>query len=201
MFFKLQRDKGSHLDRDENQNMTAEEKPTVAFVLSLIGGIFILLGGGMMSMFNPYGLGGMMRGYFGYGGMMNGYSGYGGNNENGWFGGMMNGYSGYNGNGWYGGMMGRYLSSPGFGMMGGYGYGFGGIFGLAGIVFGIVVVVSAVMLYNKPIEHSKWGLLILIFSILSIFGSAMAGFGVGLILGVIGGILAFTWKPPTESKV
>jgi len=183
--------------------MSTGEKPTVAFVLSLIGGIFILLGGGMMSMFSPFGLGGMMRGYLGYGGMMNGYSGYGGNNGNGWFGGMMNGYSGYNGyngNGWYGGMMGRYFSSPGFGMMGGYGYGFGGIFGLAGIVVGIVVIVSAVMLYNKPIEHSKWGLLILIFSVLSIFGSAMAGFGVGLVLGVLGGIFALTWKPSTPSK-
>ena len=164
--------------------MRTDEKPTVAFVLSLIGGIFILLGGGMMSMFSPYGLGGMMRGYSGYGGMMNGYSDYGGSG----------------GNGWYGGMMGRYLSSPGFGMMGGYGYGLGGIFGLAAIVFGIVVVVSAVMLYNKPIEHSKWGLLILIFSVLSVFGSAMAGFGVGLILGVLGGVFALTWKPPTTSK-
>ncbi len=162
--------------------MTAEEKPTVAFVLSLIGGIFILVGGGMMSMMGGFGFGGMMSGYSGYGGMMNGYSGYGG----------------YGGNGWYGGMMGRYLSSPAFGMMGGYG--FGGIFGLVGIVFGIVVLVSAVMLYNKPSERSKWGLLILIFSVLSVFGSAMAGFGVGLILGVLGGIFALTWKPST-SKV
>jgi hypothetical protein len=83
-------------------------------------------------------------------------------------------------------------------MMGGYG--FGGIFGVAGILFGIMVIVSALMLYNKPIEHSKWGLLILIFSVLSILGSAMAGFGVGLILGVLGGILALTWKPPPRSK-
>lgn len=73
------------------------------------------------------------------------------------------------------GMMGRYSYGPGFGMMGGYGV--GGIFGFAGIVFGVVVVVSAVMLYNNPIEHSKWGLLILIFSVLSIFRSAMAGLG------------------------
>jgi len=80
------------------------------------------------------------------------------------------------------------------------GYRFGEIFGLAGLVFGIVVIVSSVMLYNKPIDHSKWGSLILIFSVLSIFGSAMAGFGVGLILGLIGGILAITWKPPTTEK-
>ena len=141
---------------------TAE--PTVAFILSLIGGIFILLGGGMMS----------MMGSFGYG-MMNGYSSYGG---------MMGGY------GWgYG---------PGFGMMRGYGY--FGMFGLVELIFGIAVIVGAIMLHHNPAEHSKWGLIILIFSILSIFGSAMGGFGVGLVLGVIGGILALTWKPPIIEK-
>ena len=146
-------------------SQTAE--PTVAFILSLIGGIFILLGGGMMS----------MMGSFGYG-MMNGYGSYSG------YGGMMGGY------GWgYG---------PGFGMMRGYGY--FGIFGLVGILFGIAVIVGAVMLHHNPAEHSKWGLIILIFSILSIFGSAMGGFGVGLILGVIGGILALTWKPATLER-
>jgi hypothetical protein len=146
--------------------MSENEKPTVAFILSLIGGIFILLGGGMMSMMGSFG-------YGGYGGMMNGYWGYGG----------------------YGGMMGRYWSSPGFGMMGGYG--FSGVLGIVGVLFGIVVIVSALMLYNHPTDHSKWGILILIFSVLSIFGSAMAGFGVGLILGVLGGIFALTWNAST----
>jgi len=147
--------------------MPEAEKPTIAFILSLIGGIFILLGGGMMSMMGSYGFGGMMNGYWGYGGMMGGY-----------------------GPGWgYG---------PGFGMM--RGYGFGGIFGIAGVLFGVVVIVSALMLYNKPVDHAKWGIVIIIFSVLSIFGSAMAGFGVGLILGLIGGILALSWKPPTTEK-
>ncbi len=93
--------------------------------------------------------------------------------------------------------MGRY-SGPAFGIMGGYG--FGRIFGVAGVLFGTIVVVSALMLYNEPIEHFKWGLLILIFSVLSILGSAMAGFGVGLILGVLGGIFALIWRPPSTSK-
>ena len=147
--------------------MSQTTEPTVAFILSLIGGIFILLGGGMMSMIGSLGYG-MMNGYGGYGGMMGGNGGYG------W------GYG------------------PGFGMM--RGYGSLGMFGLVGVLFGIAVIAGAVMLHHNPADHSKWGLVILIFSVLSIFGSAMGGFGVGLILGIIGGILALTWKTPTTQK-
>lgn len=144
--------------------MSEEEKPLAAFILSLIGGVFILLSGGMRSIMGYYGFGGMMSGYWGYG--------------------MMGGY------GWgYG---------PGFGMMRGYGY--GGMFGLAGVLFGVAVIVSALMLYNNPVNHAKWGMVILIFSVLSVFGGAMAGLGIGLVLGLIGGILALTWKPPTTNK-
>ena len=109
-------------------------------------------------------------------------------------GGMMNGYWGY------GGMMGGYGwgYGPGFGMMRGYGY--GGMFGIAGVLFGVIVIVASLMLYNNPVEHAKWGTLIVVFSVLSIFGSAMAGFGVGLVLGLIGGILGVTWKLPTTNN-
>jgi hypothetical protein len=133
--------------------MTQQEKPTTAFILSLIAGVFIILGGGMMS-------------FLGYGFM-----------------GMMGRYGNYWG---WNGMMG-----PGFGMMG---FAFG-MMGILGLVFGVIVIISALMLNSKPQEHTTWGTLILVFSVLSIFGSAMGGFGIGLILGIIGGILAITWKP------
>jgi hypothetical protein len=131
--------------------MTNVERPTAAFVLSLIGGIFILLGGGMMSMLG-----------YGFRGMMSSYSRWG-----------------------YG------MMRPGSGMMG---LAFG-IMGILGLVFGVIVIISAIMLNSKPQEHTTWGTLIVIFSVLSIVGSAMGGFGIGLILGLIGGVLAITWKP------
>jgi len=134
--------------------MTETEKPTAAFLLSLVGGIFILLGGGATSMFGGF-LGMMGRR----------------------------------------GMMGYQFS----GMMGGLGVGLG-LFGVLGLIFGIIVIISAFMLNSKPQEHSTWGTIIVIFSVLSIFGSMMGGFGVGLILGLVGGILAITWKPPIAKK-
>ena len=132
----------------------AGEAPTASFVLSLIAGIIILAGSGMMrtvSYGGPYY--GMMGGYYG----------------------MMGGY---------------------YGMMQGYGYG-GWFYGAAaiGLVAGIVVLVGAIMIYSRPRNASTWGLLVLIFSILSFFG--MGGFFIGAILGVVGGALAMAWKPGT----
>lgn len=140
--------------------MTEHEKPNTAFLLSLIGGIFILLGGGMMSMFGYWFRGGYPAQGLGYGMMGYGYNSYG----------------------------------YGLGMMGGLGYGFA-LFGLVGLVFGAIVIISALMLNSKPEQHGTWGTLIVLFSVLSIFGSMMGGFGIGLVLGLIGGILAITWKP------
>ena len=126
-----------------------EEKPTAAFILSLIAGFFIILGGGVMTM------AGSFLGRYGYG--------------------MMR----------YGGMMGTGLRMMGFGV---------GVMGVLGLVFGVIVIISAFMLNSKPDQHQTWGSLIVLFSALSIFGSFM-GFGVCLVLGLIGGILAMIWQP------
>ncbi len=134
-----------------------EEKPTAAFILSLVAGVFILLGGGMMTMIGSW------MGNYGYG--------------------MMGRYAGW------GGMMGT-----GFDMMG---FAFGAM-GILGLIFGAIVIISALMLNSRPEQHSTWGSVIVLFSVLSIFGSAMGGFGVGLVLGLIGGVLAITWKPPEK---
>ena len=136
--------------------MVDEEKPTGAFLLSLVAGVCILLGAGLVSMFRSR-----------FMGVMNRY----GRNELGY------------------GMMGRGLGMMGYAVW---------IIGIVGLIFGAIVIISAYMLNSKPKEHTRWGTLIVIFSVLSIFGSA-GGFGVGLLLGIIGGILGITWKP-TETK-
>jgi hypothetical protein len=95
-------------------------------------------------------------------------------------------YSGMMG-GYYRGMMGGY-----YGMMnyGGWFYGFTAL----GIVSGLLVLVGAVMTYTQPRQVTTWGIIVLVFSIASLSGGG--GFFVGAILGVVGGILALTWKQP-----
>ena len=125
--------------------MKQEEKPQTAFVLSLTGGILMIIGGGITSIW-------FMSGGSGFGGMMGGM----------------------------GGMMGS-MGFP-FGFMGG--------FSLIGLIAGILVVIGAIMLNSRPAEHTSWGTIILIFSIISFLG--MGGFFIGAILGIVGGSLALS---------
>ena|SRR3989304_3568495 len=81
------------------------------------------------------------------------------------------------------------------GMMGGFGGMMGGWGGLwfIGLIAGIVVIICALMLNAQPAEHTTWGTLILVFSIVSFFG--MGGFLIGALLGIAGGALALSWRP------
>lgn len=137
----------------EGKTLSIQEKPTTAFVLSLISGILILIGGVSSLVFTT-----LMVGTFGPAmGMMGP--------------GMMWGGWGW---GWWSGL--------GIGLS------------IVGVAFGVIVTYSAIMLNSNPSQHATWGTLILVFSVLSFIG-AWAGFGVGLILGIIGGALALSWKP------
>jgi len=66
--------------------------------------------------------------------------------------------------------------------------------GAVGVIFGLVMIIGAVMMYSKPQTHTMWGVIVLILSILSWVTSA-GGFVIGFILGLIGGILALVYKP------
>ena len=131
-----------------NTNKGSKNTNATAFILSLIGGVLMLLNGGMSF---------MMLTYFGA--------------DFGFMWGMMGGY---------------------MGMMGSLGFPFGSFLGLmiVGLVCGIIVTTSALMLNSRPAEHRSWGIVILIFSVISFLG--MGGFYIGAILGVAGGALALS---------
>jgi len=72
--------------------------------------------------------------------------------------------------------------------------GLGILFAVIGLVFGIIVLVGAIMMWSNPDQHVAWGVIVLLFSLFSIVIGG--GFILGLILGLVGGILAIVWKPP-----
>lgn len=63
---------------------------------------------------------------------------------------------------------------------------------IAGLILGLVVFIAAIKLSQNPEEHITWGVIILIFSLLSIVIGG--GFVIGMILGFIGGLLAIVWN-------
>ena len=134
--------------------MSYGERPTVAVILSIIGGALMLLGGSMALMMLTY--------YDENSGMMDG------------FGGMMGGY--------------RH-------MMNGLGFPYGLMSGLmlVSLVSGVLLIIGAVMINIHPSQSSTWGIIVLVFSIISFLG--MGGFLIGAVLGIVGGALALSWKP------
>lgn len=74
---------------------------------------------------------------------------------------------------------------------------FAPILTILGLASGSAVTLGSVMLYARPLENQVWGAVILAFSIMSILGG-LGGFLVGMILGVVGGSLALSWKPGTH---
>jgi len=69
--------------------------------------------------------------------------------------------------------------------------------GSFGLISGVIVLGSGIMLRVKPDQSAVWGLLMLIFSVLSFFGTG--GFIIGAILGIVGGVMTLRWKRPTAS--
>jgi hypothetical protein len=66
--------------------------------------------------------------------------------------------------------------------------------GIVGVIMGIIMVVGGFMMYSKPTSAKMWGVIVLILAIIS-WVTAIGGFFIGFLLGLIGGILALTFKP------
>ena len=116
----------------EGKEMATQEKPTAAFVLSLIGAIFILIGGLVVA------------------------------------------------------AAGAIVAELGFAA--------GAVLAGLALICGIVVLISAIMLYVRPEQKVAWGVITIIFSIASLF-FCLGGFIIGMILGIVGGALGIAWKP------
>src|SRR5207244_6488878 len=69
----------------------------------------------------------------------------------------------------------------------------GAVFGVIGVIMGLIVLLGAIMLYQKPQSHTMWGVIILVLSIIAF--PAAWGFGIGSLLAFIGAILALVYKP------
>lgn len=70
-------------------------------------------------------------------------------------------------------------------------------FGAIGLILGIIIAVLAMRLKSNPATVKTSGVLILVLSLISIIGGG--GYFIGLILGLVGGILALTWKAPAPT--
>jgi hypothetical protein len=71
---------------------------------------------------------------------------------------------------------------------------------LLGIVVGFLTLIVGVLMIVVPSAHSLWGILAIVFALVSI-PVAIGGFVIGFLLTFIGGILALTWKPPTPTVI
>ena len=109
------------------------EKPTTAFILSLIGGILVLLGGLIWAAV------GTVIAFF-------------------------------------------FVAGLGFLLW-------------AFLIFGIIIIIGAVMINSNPSSAHSWGIVKLILGVLSLLGVVTA---LGGILAIIGGTFALTWKPKPE---
>jgi hypothetical protein len=58
------------------------------------------------------------------------------------------------------------------------------------IVTGVILIIGGYSIYKSPENEGKWGIPILVTSMVSLFG--MGGFLIGSILGIISGITALT---------
>jgi hypothetical protein len=71
-----------------------------------------------------------------------------------------------------------------------------GVMGGFGLVCGTIVLVSATMVLARVGNRRTWGILTLVFSVLSFVG--LGGFVIGAIFGIAGGVLTLRWKPPAS---
>ncbi|MEV4432913.1 DUF6114 domain-containing protein [Streptomyces sp. NPDC049555] len=70
-----------------------------------------------------------------------------------------------------------------------------GLGGIAALGIGAALVVAGVFLLLRPQTRHYVGLHAVILSVVSFAASNLGGFGIGMLLGIAGGAMAFAWRP------
>lgn len=63
------------------------------------------------------------------------------------------------------------------------------------LLFGIVIIVGAVVMNSSPRLTQTWGIVIIVLGVLSLIGVVTT---LGGVLAIIGGALAVSWKPQNQ---
>ena len=74
-----------------------------------------------------------------------------------------------------------------------------GIGGVFGVLIGVLLVVSGLLLCVNPVHRVFYGVAGVVLGILSFPASNLGGFFIGMLLAIIGGSLAFAWTPVEQS--
>lgn len=67
------------------------------------------------------------------------------------------------------------------------------------ILSGILVLVSAVVMSFRSHQYPAWGTVIIVFSVVGLFAGGNFLTGVGSVLGIIGGLLAITYRTASRT--
>lgn len=70
-----------------------------------------------------------------------------------------------------------------------------GIQGVAGYLVPIVIVLCGILLWFNPAQRTFYSILAILLALGSWITSNLGGFFIGMMLGLVGGSLAFAWEP------
>jgi Family of unknown function (DUF6114) len=75
-----------------------------------------------------------------------------------------------------------------------------GIGGVFGILIGALLIACGLALWFTPMHKTFYAIAGVLLSLLSFIGTNLGGFFVGMLLGIVGGSLAFAWSPGTRTE-
>jgi hypothetical protein len=75
-----------------------------------------------------------------------------------------------------------------------------GIGGVFGILIGALLIACGLALWFTPVHKTFYAIAGVLLSLLSFIGTNLGGFFVGMLLGIVGGSLAFAWSPGSRTE-